>query len=272
MRKLACLLVCFLCSFNGHAGSFAQDFAVVFINQKTETKYGAMPIDRSLLAKAVENASRLRAKGVVIKFFLDQPRLTSSDHLLAESMSRIPVLLQARIDDAEKNPNTLPKASVFSELSFTTSVSGQSGWVPIRQFSEKAKDICFVDFNASPIPIIESYQGKTVKSLLVCAVEIATGQKMLLQPSKSITIGNLVASLDSLNRVNVALTRQEPLAALEFNDLIDGTLSSATLKGKVVIIAYDGPNIHQVDSPVGRIGAHRLFLMYSRKFYETSAT
>jgi CHASE2 domain-containing sensor protein len=51
--------------------SFEKDFAVVFIDAATEANYGPIPLDRALLARALERLAVARARGVVLKFFLD---------------------------------------------------------------------------------------------------------------------------------------------------------------------------------------------------------
>src|SRR6266567_213979 len=101
-------LLCSLCT-TLLGASFRDDFAVVFIDAASETKFGAFPLDRSLLATAIRKASDLHARGVVLKFFLDQPKVAASDLLLAQALTNTPVVLQARIDDAEAHPNPLPE-------------------------------------------------------------------------------------------------------------------------------------------------------------------
>jgi hypothetical protein len=78
---LACFLV--ILSFCSTARDFSRDFAVVFATESTEARFGRIPLDRALIAKAIESAARHVAKGVVVKFFLDQPRTTEGDNQLA---------------------------------------------------------------------------------------------------------------------------------------------------------------------------------------------
>ena len=122
------------------------------------------------------------------------------------------------------------------------------------------------------MPIIETYQGKTVKSLLLCAAELAIGQKAIITPSKSLAIGQYTAPLDALNRVTVTSPTLPTFTSLEFNQLIDGTLPTSALQNKVVIIAYEGTNIPTVKTPFGDIGLHRRFVQLLRTFYESLAT
>lgn len=252
-------------------GDFERDFTVVFITQATEAKYGRFPLDRSLLAQAVEKAADAGAKGVILKFFLDQSRTAEGDRRLATALSRVPVLLQARLDDSEKTPNPLEGRFTLPGSTFKTAVSGSSGWIPLPEFSRHAHDVCFVDFDSSPVPIVEMYQGKTVKSLLACAAELAVGRKAVIRPVKDISIAGQTAFLDSLNRVTITLRREKPLASFDFNSLLDGNIPPSALQNRVVVIGYDGPSIPQLSSPVGTMGAHRLFVLMLKGFYESMA-
>ena len=267
---LALLLFCLAATVM--AKDFSQDFAVVFINEATEARYGRIPLERSLLAQAVDNASKAGAKAIMIKFFLDQARTATSDQQLATSIATTPVLLQARIDPSEHNPNELPKRFTLPETDYSTAISGDSGWIPLPAFAEHAHDVCFVDFDDSPVPVVETYQGKTVKSLLLCAAELAIGQKAIITPSKSLAIGQYTAPLDALNRVTVTSPTLPTFTSLEFNQLIDGTHPTSALQDKVVIIAYEGANIPTVKTPFGDIGLHRRFVQLLQTFYESLAT
>lgn len=250
-------------------GDFERDFAVVFITQATEAKYGRFPLDRALLAQSVERAADAGAKGVILKFFLDQSKTAEGDRRLATALSRVPVLLQARLDDSEKGPNPLEGRFTLPGASFKTTASGSSGWIPLPEFSRHAHDVCFADFDSFPAPIVETYQGKTVKSLLVCAVELAVGHKAVIRPVKDISIGSQTALLDSLNRVTVTLRPEKPLSSFHFNSLVDGSIPPSALRNRVVVIGCDGPSVPQFSNPIGTMGAHRLFVHMLKGFYES---
>ena len=250
---------------------FERDFAVVFITKETEAKYGRCPLDRALLAHAVERVADAGAKGLILKFFFDQSKTVDGDRRLASALARVPVLLQARIDDSEKMPNPLEERFTLLGANFKTAVSGRSGWIPLPALSQTAHGVCFVDFDASPAPVVETYQGKTVKSLLTCAAELALGQKAVISPAQAISIAKHTAPLDALNRVTIALRSEKSLVSFDFMGLLDGSIPPSALRDRVVIIAYDGPGIPQINSPVGTMGAHRLFGLMLKEFYESLA-
>lgn len=246
------------------AKDFSNDFAVVLIDQASEERFGSYPFDRSIIAQAVERSATAGAKGVVLKFFFDQPRSPSGDAALAKALSRLPVALQARIDDTEKAPNPLPERFSLADRAVKSGVVGSSGWIPIGQFSGPAADVGFVDFASSPIPLIETYQNRPVKSLVLCAVELALGTKAVIRSSQAILFDKSEIRVDALNRISVQVAPDRSISTLPFNDLFDGKLDPATLRNKVVIIGYDGTNTPRI----GGVGIHRLFVQYLRAFYE----
>jgi len=248
--------------------SFQDDFAVVFIDAATEAKLGAFPLNRSFLAGAVRKAGELGAKGVVIKFFLDQPREESGDQALAMAMTNLPVILQARIDDTEAHPNPLPDRFTWPEVKVPTEISGVSGWIPLPAFSARARDVGFVDFSSPRVPLLETYQSRTVKSLVVCCIELAKGKPAVLTPNRRLNFGVDGLRLDGTNCLTAAYPLKDDLPYLPFHQFLAGEIPASRIKGKVVIIGYDGPGIHSEPTPIGSIRAHRFFVYILQNMYE----
>lgn len=76
------------------AGDLASTFAFVMIDDESETRLGDFPYDRAMYAKAIDACARAKAKGVVLKFFLDRPKSVEGDNALGVSMRQLPVVLQ----------------------------------------------------------------------------------------------------------------------------------------------------------------------------------
>ena len=57
------------------AGSLAP-FTFVMINSQTEQLYGSLPLNRALIARAIEKLAAAKVEGIVIKFF--SPRCCAS--------------------------------------------------------------------------------------------------------------------------------------------------------------------------------------------------
>lgn len=232
--QLACILVLQISS-TAWAGTFEQDFAVVYIDPATEAKFGAIPLSRSLMADGIDAIAQAGAKGLAVKFFLDQPKDEQGDKRLAGSLSRIPAVLQARIDETERAPNQLAARFTLA-TPLSAAVMGASGWIPLPMFASHAEDVGFVDFNSSVVPMVERYQSHTVK-------------------------------VNDKNQAAVTLIAPQFNRSISFNAVLDGS-ASKDLKNKIVILAYDGPHIATVDTALGPMGAHRYFVNILKSMYD----
>ena len=48
-------------------------FALVMIDEASESRYGGFPVDRALVAQVVDKLATAGARAVVLKFFYDEP-------------------------------------------------------------------------------------------------------------------------------------------------------------------------------------------------------
>ena len=241
------------------ADDFDNQFAIVFITEKTEAKYGSVPLKRELLADAINEIAKAGAKGIVVKFFLDREKDYVGDQLLADAISGLPVILQARIDNDEVSPNILSERFTLP-IKANTSIEGNSGWIPALRFSSVAYDIGFADYDGFPLPLVENYKGRIVKSLFLSAIELAIGAIAIIEPGQQATIGHVALRLNSLNQVSVDLQSLAPLQYIPFHDVLETENWVEKIKGKVVILGYDGPKIHKLKTTHGFIPAHRLYV------------
>ena len=259
MKRLILLLILPLTISYSYADRFTRYFATVFIDAESEKIYGNIPLGRKILAKAINNLAEAGAKGVVLKFFIDQAKDIEGDRALAESFSRLPVILQARIDDAEPSPNRLPVRFKLPHQ-LTTSINGSSGWIPAPRFSSVAYDIGFADYRGFPMPLFETYQGMTVKSLLLPPIELAMNEKVMIEATQQARVGEVTFNLDTLNRVNVKLRLEPDLKYLRFHDVMEKNDWVEQVKNKVVILGYLGPNITTVKTSKGTVSTHKLYV------------
>jgi hypothetical protein len=259
MRLVTIFLSLLLLSHPSHANDFDAHFAVVFADTDTTAKYGPVPIDRRIIAQSIDALADAGAKGIVLKFFLDRDRDKDGDMILARAMARLPVILQARIDDAEQTPNDLPTRFTIP-LQADTAIKGDSGWIPVARFADNAHDICFADYQGMPLPVVETYRDRTVKSLLLCTLELATGNQAVIKPGKSVKIGDISHELDSLNRVSVSLDKQPALHYIPLHEVLENDDWASRVTGKLVILGYDGAQIHGIQTESGSIAAHRYFV------------
>jgi hypothetical protein len=233
-------------------------FLPVFIDKKTEAALGPFPFDRAILAAAVKRSAELGAKGAVLKFFLDLPRSQNGDRALADAMSSIKVILQA--GDGTMQPAELPdKFKLRLPLAGVKSLHASTGGIPIPELIAKAHDIGFVDnFAENRMPVIEQYGGQYVKWLATACLELALGVTAEASPGKSIRFGNAERPLDNLSRLPINFPGKDDLEYIPLVDFL-GRNRRPDLKGRVVILGYDGDNIGRVQTPIGLVKAHRAF-------------
>lgn len=229
------------------AGCVADSaFVPVFIDAATEAKLGAFPMDRAVYANALVALKKLGAKGVVMKFFLDQPK-GKGDETLAAAMAGLPVVLQAKCDQGEPTPNGLdaPFSSAAGKQDF--SVSCQSGWIPLPTLQRTAADVCFIDQPAPDVVLWhERYQGRAVRTLYACALTLA---------------GNKITHAESSAPLKVDLKKSPPVNAISLVDVLDGNIDRTRITGKVVVLGYEGAKAPTFDTVMGRLSAHRYFMM-----------
>jgi hypothetical protein len=266
-RAFSAAFLLVICS-SACAARFDDRFAVVLINAETEARYGQIPLKRSYLARALRRIADAGGKGVVLKFFLDQNRDKNDDAELAAEIARVPVVLQARMDDGEAHPNLLPGRFILPK-DVPAAVEGNSGWIPMPAFARVAADIGFVDMADKAMPLVEHYQGRPVKSLALAAIELAESNRAHFgDGAGAIQIGRGRIRVDKLNRSMALLRQSMLLRSIAFHDLLEKADAATGVKGKVVIIAYDGPHIPTVDTSVGRMGTHLAFIAWLRTVYD----
>ena len=266
MRAL--ILSILLCLF-AQTVAFAADsnpFVFVAIDTKSEQALGEFPFDRSILAKAIDKAAEMKARGVVLGFFLDKPRSEAGDRALMISMSKLPVVLQACIPaDAEKQGAANPLPHRFELVRFGKSqpkaIGGTKGWIPLPDFCERAAAIGFVDSagDVTKIPIIEAYQTAYVKSLQLICIEMAFNDGALVTPGRDVNINDKSLELDDHSIATIDFPSADKVQAISFVDFINGKAPDVAIKDKIVIIGVNTAKVPTVDTPIGKVNANRLF-------------
>jgi CHASE2 domain-containing sensor protein len=273
-------LVCTLAivATSAHAQS-KPPFELVLVDAQSEKRFG-FPIDRKVVADSIKVLKDVGVTGVVLKFFYDQPaKNPESDAALAEAISSTKTLLQARMDDAEFGENPLPARFVLNNIKGASKndLSGNSGWLPLPTFAKGAHDIGFVDIkDGDDVPMVVKYRDQDVNSLTLAALELALGETAEVVSGSKIRIGSKSLSLSDDNQIAIRLDGDragangsangganvgERLDYVSFSDLVDGKVDAARLRGKVVVIGYDGVKMELVQTNVGLMKADRHFFL-----------
>jgi CHASE2 domain-containing sensor protein len=236
-------------------------FRAVFVTDDDVAKLGGYPIPRRHYAEALHAAKQAGAQAVILKFFMDLPgKVVADDAALAEAIKNcgLPVVLQARIDDSEKSSNPLPERFLRKDLPIPPgAINGNNGWLPLPTLADGAYSVAFID-SLNPVPMVEVYRGHPMPSLFLVTLELALG-KASWTPG-SITLNGTTLPMHD-GQIAVPFPSRDEFKSLSLSALLDGR-GDNDLKGAIVIIGYDGREMHTFPTPIGPIKANRLF------FYE----
>jgi hypothetical protein len=247
---------------------FAESpFVMVMYDSRTERSLGSFPPSRAQYASAVSILKGYGAKAIVVKYFLDLPKDAPGDAAFADSMKGIPVFLQACIDNTEAHPNRLDSRFAVQLRDIPGRVpAGNSGWTPLEQFSTNAYDVGFVDMRrADLVPLFERYQQKIYRTLWLSVLQYALPG--LHADGKYLANGRKKLAINEYGEVPVHYPREDKLDYISFGELIRKDTDKSRLEAKVVIIGYDGNNSGLLDTPIGKVRAHRAFYYCLQDLY-----
>jgi CHASE2 domain-containing sensor protein len=207
------------------------------------------------------------ARAAVFKYFLDQAKDGPGDRLLAESFKGFDVFLQARIDDSEKRPNELDERwSIAIGKAPKRTLSGTSGWLPLPALARGARGIGFVDIrNARTAPMYERYKGKIYPSLVLSVMRYLLPDLSL--QGDALRRGDRSVPLNEYGEAPVVYPARDDLRCLSYVDVIRKRVPAADLSGKIVVVGYEGPAVDMLDTPIGKISAHRVFCYFLASLY-----
>ncbi|HTL56048.1 MAG TPA: CHASE2 domain-containing protein [Candidatus Limnocylindrales bacterium] len=236
-------------------------FAFVMIDAQTEAVYGSLPFNRAVVATAIDRLTAAKAKGIVIKFFYDLPSTEKHDQAFEQSICGAAVALQASLNNTEGKRQRLEskfQVNAVPIADFPAAFRGDKALIPLQRFRRCAKAVGFVDSTASEFPLMEVYLGKMVKSLQLVALEMASNQKAEVDSAGFVKLGT--ARLAMMHSIDFPSTNS--LSYIPLHEVVSNTSKAwqAKVQGAVVILGYDGKNIHSMQTPLGPLGAHRFFI------------
>lgn len=236
----------------------ASPFRAVFATDEDTATLGGYPLPRRRYAEALYAAKRAGAQAVIIKFFIDQPgKVPADDATLVDAIKNcgLKVVLQARLDETEKNSNPLAERFLRNDLpSLKGMFQGNSGWLPLPIFADGAYAVAFID-GLNPVPVVEAYRSKPMPSLFLVALELALG-KATWTPT-SMTLNGVTLPVRN-GQIKMPYPSSDVFNSFSLSSLLDGKTGNA-LKGAIVVLGYDGREMHTFPTPIGKIKAHRLF-------------
>jgi CHASE2 domain-containing sensor protein len=243
--------------------SDAHDFVTVFFDDESaKALHTDAPLPRALKAQAIKMLYEAGARGLVLKYFEDLPSDAEQDRTYAKALCLLPTTLQACLC-LDGSTNALPGQFYITKtnrIRLQSVMSEKQGYIPLPQFCACARGVGFVDLERPDgIPLIERYQGRLVKSLYVTALELETGERADYSSGTNVVFGNRSLSYNELGEHQITGELRK-LEYLPFHHVLQGTVAREKLRGKVVILGYDGTRIHSIHTPWGEIKAHRLLV------------
>jgi CHASE2 domain-containing sensor protein len=232
------------------------------IDAKTEAAIGKFPVDRKYYARAIDALRELGARGVILKFFLDLPKDAASDKLLADSIGKLPVFLQAGI---QKEPKSNPLDPRFIYKDKITGVSrlitGKEGWIPLPVFSAAAAGLGFVDGRSEAptfLPLLERYGNDNVLTLTFAILRFIHPD-LVVTWGKSVSAGGRSLPMNDRGEVEGQLPAADSLDFISLADLLAGTVARARVEGRIVYLGYDGSEQPVIATKLGPVKAHRFY-------------
>jgi hypothetical protein len=236
-------------------------FTIVLIDAKTEAALGEFPYSRSLYAEMLDRLQQYEVRAICLKFFLDQPKDEEGDAALETAMahSKVPILLEACLRNDEASTSRLDDRFCFSAkgLHVERLVGGEKGWLPMERFQKYASAVGFVDVSdVDRAPIFEKLGSRVVRSLPLALIECADGATARITPDQRLQIGPRTLQLDAEGQVRVRVPAPDvPLGAISMRSVLKGDAPRERLRGRVVVVAYDGAKMPLIKTSLGEYRA-----------------
>lgn len=260
MRALV-LVVISLCACTKPTPRDVSAFRLVVVDTKSEAKLGPFPYDREVYARGVRAVLAAGAKGVVLKYFLDQAKTPAGDKALADAIAAAPVIVQASLQSDGTTREITAPSGLGNLATFHPRLSGDKAWLPLETFATAARGIGFVDVPDAKTPariaLVEAFNGKPQASLHLHALRLADPTVMI--EGGALKSGAKQIALDDRGELALDASKLAVMESLSLCDVLDGSADKTLIAGRVVVLGYRGDKAPSFDTPAGRLGAHDLW-------------
>jgi CHASE2 domain-containing sensor protein len=247
------------CSATPEKAALEGKTAFVVIDDASTALIGEMPIDRSVVANAIQILKVAGAKAVAIKFFYDSNK--SSDEKLVEAMKELPVLLQyVLVNDGKDQIPTGRETLRFSAVHL---VDGKADMVPNSVLRSHMTDMGFVneqmDAGTHSIVMVGQSLRNPAASLQLEILEKVAGSRASIEDGQ-LNVNGQRFKLDDKGRVPCDFLTQGKPHAIPIMDVLNQNFDKRLVSGKVVVIGYgrqDSPTIST--SSFGKMPIHEYF-------------
>jgi adenylate cyclase len=153
----------------------------VNIDEDTITKYGQYPFPRDVYAKIIEDLYKRNAGLVVFNVLLSEPDRFGKDHVLAETMSKFPVILPNTPENKNKNTPRNPSTAVIKNeyANQITQYAGILANIPTLESRAAGTGTIHTDPENDNVvrrmPLVIAVDGVVYPSLAMEALRVAAG-------------------------------------------------------------------------------------------------
>lgn len=147
-------------------------------------------------------------------------------------------------------------------------VSGREGWLPIKQFSDKAAKVCFVDVvRPELVPMFVAFQGRPVPSMYSCILADALGAGEMILNDDAAQFGNYVLPLDGAGQAKIPLADLRLPPVISALDVLDGKVNRKVFENKIAVFMYTGNKSPTMNIRGTPVKLHQLFSAQLRDLF-----
>ena len=218
----------------------SSNIVMITLQDESEDFLGLFPVSRNVYSNAIDTLANQGAKSVILKFFIDQSNNIAEEKELAESLKRLPVIMQAELNN-DKNVNIPVKIvrKIPHNLSSLPNYSG--GFFPLNVLSREAKFIGYgqarLDSDFTKIDLLSTYNNALVSSIVLNTIEEVLNRTATLD-GNILSIGDLKIPITEEGMASCEYTESKDIPIFSFSDLLTNKIASKDLNGKVVILGY----------------------------------
>lgn len=240
---------------------------VALVDAQTEAEIGGFPT-RAVLSKLIDTLGSAEPKSIVLKYFLDSPGKEPDSTLLAESLGKTRVILQATLNRDPPTSKLLDERFFFrgSIGKIKPALSGDEGWLPQKRFANLSPKVCFADVvQPERVPMLEVFLRQPVESLYACALAEAFGEGVFRLENDTASFGKKSLPVNSSGEVAISLADMSPPPYISARQLLKGNIDANVFFGKVVILGYTGTCSPTISVRGAPFPLHQIFLAQLRE-------
>ena len=120
--------------------------------------------------------------------------------------------------------------------------------------------------------MIESYRGAYVRSFWLMCMELAFDDGALVTPGRDVSFNDKSLELDERSVASIEFPKEDRVATISFLDFVDGRVPDDVIRDRVIVIGADTTKMPTIETPIGKLGIHRVMNLQLIGLYEHFAS